>query len=198
MKVSARRFAPVKRAVFGRAARAGEGLRKALPWVALLPILVVLASCHKSSPVTSPVSVVVAPTGTTLNVGMTAQFGAAVSGGTQNTVTWAVNGVAGGNSTVGTIQLNGSGAPTLSGSGSTLTFTNYVAPATLPSNPQITISAISVDDTTIIGTATLTLLAPAVVTVSPQPTPATPLAAGGQIPFSATVCLRRTRTLFGK
>ena len=163
-------------------------MRRLLPLLALLPLLVVIVSCHKNV-VVQPIGITVVPTGATLNVGMSTQFGVAVSGGTNNTVTWSVNGVAGGTNTCSTdfgcITVNGSTAPTISPTGATVQLTNYTSPATLPSNPAITITATSTDNTAISTSVTLTLLPPSVVTVTPGSTPS--LAPGGQIPFTATV-----------
>jgi hypothetical protein len=187
MRVSAQAFAPVKNVVCGRKAikRAGARLHRLLPLLTLLPFLAMQVSCHHSSTTTSPISIVVDPTDATLNIGMSTMFGAAVSGGTLNTVTWSVNGTAGGSMAVGTILVNGSSQPTTSSTGNVVSLTNYTAPATLPTSGQVTITATSVDDTTVSTSVTLTLLPNAVVTVTPANTPT--LAPGGQIPFSATV-----------
>ena len=60
-------------------------------------------------------------------VGTTTQFTASVSGTTNTAVVWQVNGVIGGSAATGTISAAGL----------------YTAPATLPANPSITITAIS-------------------------------------------------------
>ena len=73
------------------------------------------------------------------------QFTALVSNDTSG-VTWSVNSVAGGNSTVGTIDANG----------------NFTAPA-VTQNATATITATSKKDTTKSGTATATVIAPGVV-----------------------------------
>jgi len=52
-------------------------------------------------------SVVVTPSNATVYAGQKIGFTAAVNGTTDQTVTWSVNGVAGGNSTLGTIDVNG-------------------------------------------------------------------------------------------
>jgi hypothetical protein len=49
----------------------------------------------------------VAPSGSSVRIGDTMQFAAIVTGNTDQTVAWAVDGVAGGNTTVGTIDAKG-------------------------------------------------------------------------------------------
>jgi len=115
---------------------------------------------------------------------MSTAFFAAVVGGTNDTVTWAVSGVDGGNSTVGTILVNGSGPPALDSFGNVVTRTAYTAPATVPSTNPVTITATSTDDNSVVASATLTILAAAQVTVSPQ-NPS--LGPGAQQVFTATV-----------
>jgi hypothetical protein len=55
----------------------------------------------------SGIRVAVAPASATLSLGSTQQFQAAVTGAADTNVTWEVNGVAGGNVTVGTIGTTG-------------------------------------------------------------------------------------------
>jgi len=69
------------------------------------------------------VSVVVSQPGGTAMINSTEQFSASVTGTSNQGVTWDVNGVAGGNSTLGTISPNGL----------------YTAPAAVPS-PEITVT----------------------------------------------------------
>lgn len=66
-----------------------------------------------------------------LNVGQTFQFSATVSNSTNTAVTWAVNGTAGGSSTVGTISATGL----------------YTAPSLVPSPASVSITATSQADT---------------------------------------------------
>jgi len=74
----------------------------------------------------------------------TAQFSAVVSNTTNQAVTWQVNGVAGGNSTFGTISTSGL----------------YTAPAAMPTPGSATITAISQASSTASGFATDTLWNP--------------------------------------
>ena len=87
------------------------------------------------------VSVTVSPTSAWLQAGKSTQCTARL-GGTQNTgVTWAVDGIVGGNSTIGTISTSGL----------------YIAPNIVPSPAQVTVTATSAAKNTAIGYATLTI-----------------------------------------
>lgn len=77
------------------------------------------------------VSVSVSPTTATVTIGQTTNFSATVSNTTNTAVTWNVNGVAGGNSSVGTISAAGV----------------YTAPGRVPSG-TVSVSATSAADTT--------------------------------------------------
>jgi uncharacterized protein (DUF1800 family) len=92
-----------------------------------------------------------------VRAGDTLQFSAKVTGTMSQTVTWSVNGVAGGNTTVGTISASGF----------------YTAPAALPSPNSVTIEATSSSDKTLSGTKSITLEnpVPTVTAVSPAAVP---------------------------
>lgn len=100
------------------------------------------------SPVLPPDSaskgVTVTPATATIRAGGNEAFAATVSGLTNNTVTWSVNSIDGGNSSVGTIDANGM----------------YTAPATLPTPNTVTVTATSTDDTTQKGNSSATLQNP--------------------------------------
>ncbi len=88
-------------------------------------------------------SVAVSPDPATVTIGNSLVFTANLNGSTSTAVTWSVNGIVGGNSTVGTINTSG-------------TYTTpYPAPA------SVTVTATSTADTTQTGSATLTITAPA-------------------------------------
>jgi hypothetical protein len=112
----------------------------------------------------------VSPSSALLNVGKTQQFSASVSGTTNTGVTWWVNGVQGGNSTVGTISTSGL----------------YTAPASVPSSSTVTVTAKSVADTTKSASASVSIAAAQTVTVSVSPTSAS-LTTGKTQQFSASV-----------
>jgi len=113
------------------------------------------------------VSVTVNPSSASVTVNQTKQFSAAVNNSSNQTVTWGVNGVAGGNSTVGTITSGGL----------------YTAPAS-PTN--VTVQATSQADPTAVGTAAVTVNPVAVVSVTISPTSATVRVRKNQT-FTATV-----------
>ncbi len=96
-----------------------------------------------SSVVVSPATVTVQPFGTQA-------FTATVSGLSNSTVTWLVNGVAGGSQTTGLISSAGAYSAPLK-----------ITPSLIPAsgdNVTLTITAISQADSTVTGTATITLL----------------------------------------
>ncbi|MCX6612340.1 MAG: DUF1800 family protein [Acidobacteria bacterium] len=99
-------------------------------------------------------TVTISPTSATVNLDATRQFTKSVTGNANTNVTWAVNGVTGGNTTVGTISTTGL----------------YTPPATLPPNPAtIKVRAISVANTTKFAEANVSLQhpTPTIATVDP-------------------------------
>jgi fibronectin type 3 domain-containing protein len=118
-----------------------------------------------------PISVSISPPNANLQVGQQLQFSATVLGTTNNSVTWQVNGAAGGNPTVGTISLTGL----------------YTAPAAVPSGGNVKVTAQSVAQTSATGSAPVTINpAPSSISVSILPTSAN-LQTGQSQPFTATV-----------
>ncbi len=93
----------------------------------------------------TPVAVAVTPSTASLKVGGTQAFSAAVTNTSNTAVTWQVNGVTGGNSTVGTISSAGL----------------YTAPSTVSSTLTATITAVSDADTSRTGSAQVTVSASA-------------------------------------
>ena len=121
----------------------------------------------------APLTVTVAPSTATVVVSALQQYTATVTGNANTSVNWLVNGVAGGNATVGTISATGL----------------FQAPTAVPSPATVTISAISQVDNTTTGTAQATIANPSVtitVTVSTNP-PVTQVYTGTVQPFTATV-----------
>jgi NHL repeat len=93
---------------------------------------------------TPAISVTSTPTGVTnIYTAATQQFNATVVGETNTAVNWLVNNVAGGNSTVGTIDATGL----------------YTAPAAVPSPALITITAVSQASSDVSGTYPVTIVA---------------------------------------
>jgi hypothetical protein len=85
------------------------------------------------------VTVSISPTTTVLNTGVTQQF--SVSGTTNSGVTWSVNGIQGGNSTLGIISATGL----------------YTAPSTVPAGGSVTTAAGSTYDSAQSATATVSI-----------------------------------------
>ena len=103
-----------------------------------------------------PVSVVVTPDTASVPLSSTQIFSAQVTGSANTNVTWDVNGVVGGNATVGTVT-NISGTST----------TTYTAPATPPAPPSVTVHAVSAANQTAVGVATVTLTIPGALVLTP-------------------------------
>src|SRR5271156_5623455 len=125
----------------------------------VLALILVHVSCTgstKSAGTATPppqVTVSVTPTAANVRSGAGQPFSAAVSGTTNQSVTWSVNGIVGGNATVGLISNTGV----------------YTAPA-IPTNPNtITISATSAANAGASGTSDITLwnAKPVLSSVSP-------------------------------
>ena len=89
----------------------------------------------------TPVTVTVTPSTVSLKAGGTQAFSAAVTNTSNTAVTWQVNGVAGGNSTVGTISAAGM----------------YTAPSTVSSSVTATVTAVADADTSRTGSAQITV-----------------------------------------
>jgi uncharacterized protein (DUF1800 family) len=95
-------------------------------------------------PPTPGVTVAVSPTSVALAPGAAQAFGATVTGSTNTAVAWSVNGIAGGNTTVGTISAGGL----------------YTAPAAVPSPATVTVRATSAASTAASAQASVTIAAP--------------------------------------
>jgi len=89
----------------------------------------------------TPVAVSVTPANVSLKAGGTQAFSATVTNTSNTAVTWQVNGVTGGNSTVGTISSAGM----------------YTAPSTVSSTLTATVTAVSDADTSRTGSAQVTV-----------------------------------------
>jgi hypothetical protein len=116
-----------------------------LVWVAAT----LLAACSGSSNSgqssgrsTSGVALTITPTSATVVVSQSTAFQATVTGSTNTAVTWEVNGVMGGNSTVGTIA---SGV--------------YTAPSAVPSSATVTVMAIAQANTSATASAAVLVVA---------------------------------------
>ncbi len=114
------------------------------------------------------VSVTLSPKTPSVQAGFTQQFTATVANNSNTGVTWQVSGIAGGNTTVGTISTSGL----------------YTAPASVPGTNPVTVKAVSIADTTKFDTATVTITPPVSVVVSPK---TANVVAGLTQQFTATV-----------
>jgi len=110
-----------------------------------------------ASSATGGVSVQVSPNLATVLVEQTQQFSAVVGNAQNTAVTWAVNGIAGGNSTVGTISTSGL----------------YAAPDLVPNPPTVTITGVSQADPWKSGSAQVALSypVPAIASIAPSGVP---------------------------
>jgi hypothetical protein len=121
--------------------------------VALFGIAALMA-CGGSPPGfgTGPgvIVITIQPGSATLFLGQTQQFQAIVSGTSNTSVNWSVNGVAGGNTTVGSISIAGL----------------YTAPSILPASGTVTVTAVSAADDRISSSVSVTLTDDVVVSVS--------------------------------
>jgi uncharacterized repeat protein (TIGR03803 family) len=110
------------------------------------PAVTIAATSSQDSTKSGPVQVTVAaltlsPAAAQMPVAGQQKFGALLNGQAVTTVAWSVNGVAGGNSTVGTIDATGL----------------YVAPTLVPSPSAVTVRATSQTYPTASGSATVTI-----------------------------------------
>ena len=139
-------------------------MRRWAQWLCLALIAAAAATgCHNAN---AGVSVTVTPTAATVLLNNGSQFTATVTG-SSNAVTWSVNSVTGGNSTVGTVDSTGL----------------YTAPATIPPNTTITVIA-TVQNTTTTASATVTLVSGLTITITPS---SFSIGTAETLPFSATV-----------
>jgi parallel beta-helix repeat protein len=136
--------------------------------------LILLGGCggNNSSP-TPPqsVTVVVSSLGSSELLGSTQQLTAAVTGTSNTAVTWGVNGLAGGNSTVGTISSSGL----------------YTAPKDLPNPATVTIQATSLANSSASGHATLIIASDIKVNVATNPSGMSFVFPGGAVQLLGTV-----------
>ena len=118
------------------------------PGVIILFVIVVFASGCGINPPIAPIGVSMSPQSALVGSGQVIQFTATVTGDTSG-VGWSVNGVPGGNATVGMIDSLG----------------NYSAP-NLTQNGSATITATSVKDSTKSSSAKVSIIAPGIVSMT--------------------------------
>jgi hypothetical protein len=122
------------------------------------------------------ITVNVTPGTATLPTNGTQLFTANVSGasGASTGVTWSVNGIAGGNSTVGTIVANSAATA------------NYTAPGAVPASGSVTVTVTSQADSTKTGSASVTITCTATNAITPG---AASLALSATQTFTVSFCL---------
>ncbi len=119
----------------------------------------------------SPTAISISPSSATVDVGTTRQYTVTMNGTTDNSVSWSVNNVQGGDASIGTISSTGL----------------FTAPTTTPNDPAETITAVSYADPTKSASAGVTVTPAAnTISVSVTPTSAT-VQAGLTAQFTATV-----------
>ena len=121
-----------------------------------------------SQPPPPSVTVSVSPSSASVLLGEPQTFTATVGNSTNTAVTWSVNGIAGGNSALGTISASGM----------------YTSPVDLAASGLVSVQATSVANNSASATSSVTIVSDISVTVSPQ---AMPLELGATRPFAATV-----------
>jgi hypothetical protein len=120
-------------------------MRKAILAVAALLAIGSLSACGGSGGGNNnnPPTVTVSPATANVQEATTQQFTATVSNGSSTTVNWQVNGVMGGNSSVGTIDSTGL----------------YTAPVIVPNPASATVTAVLQADASVSGNAIVTITA---------------------------------------
>ena len=123
-----------------------------------------------TDPVTS-ISVTISPATVSVNVVTTEQFVDSIQGGTNSVTIWQVNGIVGGNDTIGRIDSNGL----------------YHAPTTVPSPSTVSVTAVSFEDQKVSATSTVTITPAPTVTITSPTAPITVSAgAANTVTFTAT------------
>ena len=118
-------------------------MKRAILTASAVMLVLALAACGNNSNNPNTPSVTVSPATANVQEGSQQQFTATVSGTSDNTITWQVNGVTGGNSSVGTISGTGL----------------YTAPSVIPNPASVTITAFITDMSTVSGSSIVTITA---------------------------------------
>lgn len=121
-----------------------------------------------STPPPGTVTVTVSPQNAAVSLGQSVQFTATVTGISSDAVNWSVNGIAGGNSTMGTISGTGL----------------YTAPQTMPSQSTISVTATAQSAPQASGSAAVQIQSGITVSIAPNSASVSP---GTSASFTATV-----------
>lgn len=124
-----------------------------------------------TTPPTPPQITVTLSGATSVALNASSQYTATVTGSSNTNVTWSVNGVVGGETSIGTISPSG----------------RYTAPGTMPQAARVTITATSLADSTVSQNLTVTLTSPPPPTVTVTVSGATKLTLGSSTQYTATV-----------
>lgn len=145
--------------------------------LALSSFVLTLAGCGGAGPASvngdslSAVTITISPQNVALHTGTVETFTANVSNTTMTSVTWLVNGIAGGNSSLGTVDKSG----------------NYTAPPYVPVPPNVTVTAVANADESKFANASVSLTGPSIpgaVSISPE---SATVYVGDSTGFTATV-----------
>jgi uncharacterized protein (DUF1800 family) len=133
-------------------------MNRKMPWAlaAALAAVILVCGCGGAGMGTTPppvISVVVSPNSANVRAGSSQAFTATVTGTTNTAVTWEVNNVTGGNSTIGTIDGSG----------------NYSAPAVVPTPNSISVEAVSAASASSSGSSPITLMNPVPIVSGASP-----------------------------
>jgi hypothetical protein len=129
------------------------------------------------------VSVSVTPATATLAANHRVTLNAQVNGTSNTSVNWSVNGIPGGNATLGQICAVGS-SPCQTVTNTTAPQVDYLAPGAIPSPNPVSATAVSAADPTKSGSAQITVINHVLVSVQPGSVTLSPLAVQG---FTASV-----------
>jgi parallel beta-helix repeat protein len=153
-------------------------MRDFISEVAVLVLLVFLVGCGGSNssnqvnqPAPQSVAVTVSSPSAGVLLGNATQLTASVTGTSNTAVTWSVNGISRGDSTVGTISSTGL----------------YTAPQALPNPAGVTIRATSQADSTASGNALLNITSDVTVNVATNPSGMSSVAPGETVQLVATI-----------
>jgi len=133
--------------------------------------------------VASGVTVSISPTSATLAANHRVTLTVQVNGTSNGTVNWSVNGIAGGNTTLGQICVVASN-PCQTVTSSTATQVDFLAPGAIPSPNPVSATAMSAADSTKNASAQITVINHVVVSVMPASVTLAPLGVQG---FTASV-----------
>ncbi len=164
-------------------------MRRILPFLVLLAVMFQAActgtvggsSGNPGAPPPPPppvVKVSVSPSTATLRAGTAQPFAATVTGSSNMSVTWQVNGVTGGASATGKISASGV----------------YTAPAAVPNPNSVTVQAVSMADSSAAGQSAVTLWNPIPVLASISPSPSRQARLRSQSPEVTSSAARRSNS----